>query len=149
MRSCLFAFAIVLSACATPHVLRPGDLAPLTASVPTDQREVMWQRAIGALLDEGYVPQVLNEAACYISAKQRDDLVDDKLAGTIVLVTITPEGTLRVEVGGSGLYSSDDAFLADVQQLQAHLLSAILARSATRTPAMTAPITPTETNGGT
>jgi hypothetical protein len=131
MRSCLFAFAIVLSACATPHVLRPGDLAPLTSKVPADQRTLMWQRAIVALLDEGYVPQVLNEAACYISAKQRDDLADDKLEGTIVLVTITSEGTLRVEVGGHGLYTSDDAFLQDVRGVQDHLMQAIMARTTT------------------
>ncbi|HUJ57516.1 MAG TPA: hypothetical protein VLX92_03460 [Kofleriaceae bacterium] len=119
-----------VSGCATPYLLRPGDVAPLTASVAQDQRAVVWQRAIGALLDMGYIPQVLNEAACYISAKQRDDVTDGQLAGTIAIVNVSPEGQVRVEVGGAGVYHSADELARDVKTVEHNIMQAILARSA-------------------
>jgi hypothetical protein len=127
--------AATLIGCATPHVLRPGDLPPLTGQVAPEQRVAMWQRAIAAVLDLGYVPQVLNEAACYIGAKQRDDLTVGNLAGTSAIVTVSPEGLVRVEVGGSGLYTSDDAIKADIQKVQGQLMQEIM----TRAPAVAAP----------
>jgi hypothetical protein len=125
-----FALLIALvSACATPHVLRPGELQPLTAQVSPDQRAVMWQRAISALLDEGYVPTVMNEAAGYVGAKQRDDVSVGALAGTMAIVTISPEGVVRVEVSGAGLYTSDSALVADVSKVQQQLMQEIMARA--------------------
>src|SRR5579862_5869953 len=119
----------VLSGCAAPYLIRPGDLAPLNAQVTGDQRVAIWERAIAVLLDEGYVPQVLNEAACFISAKQRDDVTTGALAGTIAIVTISPEGVLRVEVGGSGVYNSAAELQRDVETVQKRLVEEILRRT--------------------
>jgi len=121
--------AATLIGCATPHVLHPGDLPPLTAQVAPEQRVAMWQRAISTVLDLGYVPQVLNEAACYIGAKQRDDVTVGTLYGTTAIVTISPEGLVRVEVGGAGIYTSDDALKVDLQKVQSQLIQAIMNRA--------------------
>jgi len=128
MRTQLLAIACLAAfGCATPRLLRPGSLHPGTASVAIDQRVATWHRAIQVLLDEGYVPQVLNEAACYVSAKQRDDISVGTLSGTIAIVIVTPDGVVRVEVGGSGIYHSDDELLRDVSAEQAKLLAEIVA----------------------
>jgi hypothetical protein len=125
--SCLFA------ACATPQALRPGDLPAVLARVTPDQRVATWNRAITVLLVEGYVPQVLNQDAAYISAKRRDDATDsDVLAGTYVIVAISPEGVLRVEVAGGGTYSDSAQLVRDLQAVQTRLTSEI-----TGTPAST------------
>jgi hypothetical protein len=100
----------------------------LTASIPVDQRVAVWHRAIGVLLDEGYVPDVLNEAACYISAKMRADIVAGSLAGTMAIVSIPPDGTLRLQVSGAGLYTSQDELTRDVATVQNRLLAEILNR---------------------
>jgi hypothetical protein len=115
-----------LSACMTPYVLRPGDLAPIVAQVGSEQRVAIWQRAITVLLDEGYVPQVLNEAACYVSGKQRDDVTEGALAGTIAIVTVSPEGRLRVEVGGHGVYRDEADLKRDVAEIQQRLTQEIM-----------------------
>lgn len=122
------AFVLVLSAlaCAAPYVLRPGDLAPIVAQVSSEQRIAVWQRAITVLLDEGYVPQVLNEAACYVAGKQRDDVVEGALAGTIAIVTVSPEGRLRVEVGGHGVYTNEADLKRDVAEIQQRLTQEIM-----------------------
>jgi hypothetical protein len=124
VRARLYTLLAVLafSACATPQLLRPGDLAPVTSRVPADQRTAVWQRAIGVLLDEGYVPQVLNEAACYISAKQRDDVTVGSVAGTMTIVTVSPEGVLRVQVSGAGVYNSATELARDLDAIQHRLL---------------------------
>ena len=123
-----FLLACSLGACvATPMYTRPGDLAPLIAHVDGDQRDLVWQRAIGVLLDEGYVPQLLDEHAGYISAKQRDDVDVDALAGTLAIVTVSPDGVLRVEVSGHGLYDSGDDLLRDIKAEQNKLLQKIMA----------------------
>jgi hypothetical protein len=97
--------------------------------VPPEQRTMVWQHAIAVLLDEGYVPQVLNEAACFVSAKQRDDLVASSTGttGATVVVTVSPEGIVRVQVSGNGIYHSVDELAADITQRQQALLPAILA----------------------
>jgi len=89
----------------------------------------MWHRAIDVLLDEGYVPQVLNEAACFISAKQRDDVDVGALAGTAALVTISPEGRLRLEVGGAGVYNSASELKRDIAALEDKLIQEIAGRA--------------------
>ena len=129
MRSLLLAVVVSFSfaACATPQLLRPGTLRPGVASVPADQRVATWHRAIQVLLDEGYIPQVLNEAAGYVSAKQRDDISVGALSGTIAIVTVNPEGLVRVEVGGAGVYHSADELMRDVSAEQAKLLAEISA----------------------
>jgi hypothetical protein len=128
MRNLLLAVIASLSvvACASPQLLRPGSLRPGVASVPAAQRTATWHRAIEVLLDEGYVPQVLNEAAGYVSAKQRDDIEVGALAGTIAIVTVNPDGMVRVEVGGHGIYHSADELVRDVAAEQAKLLAEIV-----------------------
>jgi hypothetical protein len=117
---------VALAACgASPQMLRPGDLAPLASQVPVEQRVAVWQRAIGVLLDEGYVPQVLNEAACYISAKQRDDVTVGAIAGTMTIVTVSPEGVLRVQVSGAGVYNSQAELARDLDAIQHRLVQEI------------------------
>ncbi len=123
--------------------LRPGDMTPLSAQVSLDQRVATWQRAIDVLLDEGYVPQVLNESACYISAKQRDDVQVGSLSGTMVIVTVSPEGKLRLEVSGSGVYASSGGLIHDIDALQQKLMQEIVARAAAPAPAAPAPAAPT------
>jgi hypothetical protein len=119
----------LLSGCAMYYRIRPGQLQPATATVATEQRSVVWQRAVTVLVDQGFVPQLLNEAACFISARRRDDLNNDMLAGTMVLVAISPEGHLRLEVGGSGVFGSEQQFLHEVSELQSHLLRLVLGQS--------------------
>ena len=102
------AFAAVLSGCSMLYRVRPGQSRPATAVVDPEQRAAIWQRAVTVLLDEGYIPELLNESVCFISARRRADLVDDALAGTLVLIAISPEGNLRVEVGGSGIFHVRD-----------------------------------------
>jgi hypothetical protein len=129
MRSALCAFALLLVGCYTPYVVRPGAIPPATTQVPTAERGLLWQRAVGVLLEEGYVPQVLNEAACYVSGRQREDADYGALSGTMAIVTIAPDGVLRVEVSGGGLYQTADDINGDVSKRQMHLLRRIVGQS--------------------
>jgi hypothetical protein len=125
----VFIFAIVLlgaEGCHAMYGVRPGTLAPATAAVPPAERIALWHRSVSVLLEEGYVPQVLNEAACYVSGKQRDDVAHGALAGTMAIVTIAPEGSLRVEVSGVGLYESPEDLGTDISKRQIHLMRRIL-----------------------
>jgi hypothetical protein len=110
--------------------LRPGAVQPATAHVVGDQRDAVWQRAIEVLLDEGYVPDVLNQPAGYISAKQRDDVQLGKLAGSMAIVMVSVGGVVRVEVSGHGEYTSSDGLMRDVKAEQDKLLKKILAPAA-------------------
>jgi hypothetical protein len=118
--------ASYLAACAMPTALRPGDLSPMVARTAPDQRQQLWNRAVQVLLDDGYVPQVLNQDAAYISAKRRDDSGDtDVLHGTFAIVTISPDGALRVEVGGAGVYHSTEQLARDLQREQTRIIAEI------------------------
>ena len=114
------------SGCTAPYLLRPGDLPPRVIQLDPATRVALWHRAIDVLLDEGYVPQVLNEAACFISAKQRDDVQVGQLAGTTALVTISPEGRLRLEVGGVGIYHSQSELQRDVSATEDRVIREIV-----------------------
>jgi hypothetical protein len=122
----VFSMATLLGGCVQQYTTRPGTFKPATASVAPAERTIAWQHAVIALLDQGYVPQVLNEAAGYISAKRREDLAADALAGTMATVVISPEGAVRVEVSGVGFYTSEQAFLDAVAQRQGQLMQAIM-----------------------
>jgi hypothetical protein len=125
----LFIVSSLLSGgCTHWYRVHPGALEPSTAVVPPDQRSAVWNRAIVVLLDQGYVPQVLSEPACFISAKRREDIADDAFAGTIALFTISPEGRIRLQIAGTGLFHSEDQFLAAVHQRQDFIVSEILRR---------------------
>jgi hypothetical protein len=78
------------------------------------------------LLDEGYVPQVVNAEAGYISAKRREDLTDDSLIGTMATVVVTSNGLVRLEVTGTGFYHSEQEFQNAVSDRQKRLLGRIL-----------------------
>ena len=119
----------MLVGCSAPYAVRPGDLKPLQASIPVDQRHAVWEHAINVLLDEGYMPQVLNESAGFISAKERDD-VDSNLANTIAVVTISAEGIVRVEVAGFGVFHSQSEIISAVGTVQNRLLAEIMTRPA-------------------
>lgn len=118
--------ATILSGCSQLYQVRPGQSRPAVAVVAPGQRVALWQRAVTTLLDEGYIPELFNESACFIRAHRRVDFVDDALAGTVVLIAISPEGNLRVEVGGAGIFSSEREFLRAVSALQGRLLSLIV-----------------------
>jgi len=118
---------LALGGCYGNYLTRPGTLPVASGHVAPDQRVALWQRAIGVLLDQGYVPQVLNEAACFISAKQRDDLSPGTTTGAIAIVTVTPDGVVRVQVSGAGVYQSQSDLDADLTKRQNDLLAAILA----------------------
>lgn len=130
--SSLLLFGALLAGCAQTYSTRPGSLPPSLAAVSAAERTTLWQHAVPALLEQGYVPQVLNEAAGYISAKRREDLNDDALTGTFVTVVVSAEGTVRVQLSGFGYYASELAFLDAVKQRQTQILQAIMAAPRTR-----------------
>jgi hypothetical protein len=116
--------------CVSPYYTRPGTLKPAIATVSREERTLAWQHAVTGLLDHGYVPQVLSESAGYISARRREDIVADALTGTMATVVISPEGAVRVEVTGTGLYHSEQEFLQAVTARQNEIMQAILAAHA-------------------
>jgi hypothetical protein len=126
--SLLLVSSFLLSGCAYYHV-HPGALEPSRAQIAPEERAALWRRAIGVLLDEGYVPQLLNEEASFISARRREDFENDPLARTLALVYISPDGAVRVEVSGVGLFASEKQFLTAVGERQRVILDLILNRS--------------------
>jgi hypothetical protein len=116
--------------CAQTFYTRPGSLTPATATVPPAERTLVWQHAVGALLQQGYVPQVLNEGAGYISARRREDIADDALLGTMATVLVSPEGAVRVELSGAGLFNSERTFLDAVTARQSQIMQAIMSSRA-------------------
>ncbi|MFT3694888.1 MAG: hypothetical protein QM831_17190 [Kofleriaceae bacterium] len=121
------AIALALtSGCYQTRLLRPGDVPPTTARVAPDQRLAVWQTAIGVLLDDGFVPDTLDATAGYISAKARDDVNDDTLQHTRVIVRIQPDGLVRVQVSGVGQFASDEALAATVTDTQKKLFDQIM-----------------------
>jgi hypothetical protein len=124
----LLGLSFLLSGCTYYHV-HPGALEPSRAQVAPEERAALWRRAIEVLLDQGYVPQVLNEAASFISAKRREDFDNDPLAKTLVLVFISPDGAIRVEVSGIGYFASEKQFISAIGERQRMILDLILNRS--------------------
>ncbi|HSY49038.1 MAG TPA: hypothetical protein VLC46_09515 [Thermoanaerobaculia bacterium] len=118
--------APLLTGCVNFYHVHPGTLPVSSASIPPDQKDAVWKRAVVVLLDQGYVPQILNHDAYYISAKRREDIDNDAFAGTIALFSITADGQVRVEVSGGGLFHSEQQFIAAVGQRQDELLRLIL-----------------------
>jgi hypothetical protein len=129
VRSLSLVFPLLFWGCTSIYYVRPGTLEPDRAQVAPEERAAIWKRAVGVLLDQGYVPQVMNESASFISAKRRDDFVNDSLSGTLALVYISPDGGVRVEVAGSGIFHSEQQFLSAVGERQRLLLKLILNRS--------------------
>ena len=118
--------ALVLTAGCNQY-LRPGDLPALQAQVAADKRDLAWQRAIEVLLDAGYVPDVLNEDAAYISAHFRDDAQLDSLTGVHAIVVIAIDGRVRVQVSGSGQYATTTGLADDLRSAEQDLLTRIVA----------------------
>jgi len=114
------------SGCYSMRVSRPGTLPLAVASTPADQRIATWNRAISALIDTGFVPQVFNETSCYVGAKRRDDLGADILSGAMAIVQVTPDGVVRVQVSGVGLYSTQEALNAEITRREADILERIV-----------------------
>src|SRR5450755_2083672 len=109
--SLLLALSSLLSGCANYYHIHPGAIEPSRAQVAPEERAALWRRAIGVVLDQGYVPEVLNEGGAFISAKRREDFENDPLAKTLVLVYISPDGAVTVEVSGVGYFASEKQFL--------------------------------------
>jgi hypothetical protein len=120
---------ILLAGCTTWYLARPGTLGASRVFVSPDDRSRIWQRAVVVLLDQGYVPQVLNEGAGFISARRREDIADDAFARTIALFSVSPEGLVRLEISGAGLFGSEEKFVAAIRDRQETLLDLILGRS--------------------
>lgn len=127
--SLLLVSSLLLSGCASYYHVHPGALEPNRARVAPEERSAVWRNAVGVLLDQGYVPQVLDEAAAFISARRREDFENDPLAKTVVLVYISTDGALRVEVSGVGLFSSEKQFLDAIGERQRLIADLILSRS--------------------
>jgi hypothetical protein len=104
---------------------RPGSLKPATGTISEDRR-LVWQRALTVLLDAGYMPELLNEGACFIKARQRQDLVPDATNRATAVVTIGIDGVLRVEVSGAGYYANAGDLAAELDRRQNALLHGIL-----------------------
>ena len=121
---------LVSSACFNSYLVRPGETPVAFGHTPSEQRLMTWQRAVYALLEQGYVPDLLNESAGYISAKRREDLQADALTGTVAVVVVAPDGTVRVQVSGVGLFTSEDDAKKQIGERQTLLLAAILGPSA-------------------
>jgi hypothetical protein len=130
--SSILVSSLLLSGCTTPayYAVHPGALEPSRAKVAPEERVDVWRRAVGALLDQGYVPQVLNEDAFFISARRREDFENDALAKTLVSVYISPDGVLRVEMSGVGYFTSEQEFITAIRERQRLILDLILNRSA-------------------
>jgi hypothetical protein len=126
MKNTLLLAFLFLSGCADVFTSRPGTTLPAMATIPVADRDVVWERAIPVLLDEGYVPLVVNQQAGYISAKRREDFNDDTLVGTMATVVVTTSGVVRLEVSGVGYFHSAEEFQAAVKTRQQRLLSRIL-----------------------
>jgi hypothetical protein len=126
------AFFSLLCGCTSFYQVRPGTLEPGRAVIAPEERATVWRRAVGVLLDQGYVPQVLNEDAGFINAKRREDIADDAFSGTVALVYISPEGGVRVEVAGGGIFHSESQFISAVGQRQQLLLTLILGHATKR-----------------
>jgi hypothetical protein len=122
----LLSLATLLVGCSQTYYTRPGSLQPATSTAAPAERTLVWQHAVIALLDQGYVPQVLNEGAGYISARRREDIADDALIGTMATVVISPKGAVRVELSGAGLFSSERAFFDAVGARQSQIMQAIM-----------------------
>lgn len=122
----LFVVPLLLCGCTSFYQIHPGTLEPGRAAIAPEQQDTIWRRAVGVLLDQGYVPQVVNEAAGFISARRREDIADDAFAGTIATVYISPEGGVRVEVSGGGNFHSESQFIDAVSQRQQQLLDLIV-----------------------
>lgn len=126
LRSVLLIASLALPACYSTRLLRPGEVEPLTARVAPDARMPTWHAAINVLLDDGYVPQVLDATAGYIAARARDDIQNDSLQNTMAIVTIAPDGTVRVQVSGLGQFRSDQDLVTTVQATQHKLFDDIM-----------------------
>jgi hypothetical protein len=111
--------------CYSLQIARPGTLPTAGLRVPPEQRMAAWNRAITALIDAGFVPQVFNETACYVSARRRDDLDDDVLIGALAIVQVTPEGLVRVQISGRGSFRSPEDLQAEIQRRQSAIVQAI------------------------
>jgi hypothetical protein len=96
--------------------------------VSAPERLLTWQRAVYALLEQGYVPDLINESAGYVSAKRREDLQADALTGSTAIVVIAPDGVVRVEVSGVGIATSQEGATSQIAQRQMELLNAVLGR---------------------
>jgi hypothetical protein len=125
----LLVLSLLLSGCAYYYFVHPGALEPSRAQVAPEDRATVWRRAVGVLLDQGYVPQVMNESAAFISARRREDFQNDPLAKTMVSVYISPDGAVRVEMSGVGLFASEKQFLAAITERQQLILDRITNRS--------------------
>src|ERR1039457_3847703 len=123
--SLLLVLSPLFSGCSYYHV-HPGALEPSRAQVAPEERAALWRRAIRVLLDQGYVPQVLNEEASCISAIRREDFENDPLARTLVLVYISPDGAVRVELSGVGYFASEKQFISAIGERQRAILDLIL-----------------------
>jgi hypothetical protein len=117
---------LLLSGCTSLYYARPGELVPARAVVASDQRLAVWQRAVTVLLDEGYVPDVLDGSAGFIKAKRRDDLEGDTLARTVALVSVTAQGQVRVEISGGGLFHSEQDFRRAIAERQRRIADRIV-----------------------
>jgi hypothetical protein len=125
------------------YYMRPNQLPPAASKVAPEQRVATWNRALGVLLDEGYVPTTLDANACFISARMRDDVQLGALQGTLAMVMIAPDGRLRVAVSGHGEYTSEDGLLTALTAEQDRITKEILAPAPPVVPAAkpaTAPV---------
>lgn len=121
--------AAMLAGCYQNYYLRPNELPPAVAQITPEQRLAAWNRVVAVLLDEGYVPTLMDPTTCFVSAKFRDDIEVGKLTGTLALVAISPEGKLRVSVAGHGTYAvgHEDDFKHDMLGEQDRITKEILA----------------------
>jgi hypothetical protein len=119
---------VVLSGCA--YYVRPGEIQPAAAVVSPEQRVATWNRALTVLLAAGWVPQVLDEKACFIGARRRDDDDFENLAGAYISVQIDPAGQLRLQIAGRGTFRSQEALETTVRSFQDQLLAGIVGAGA-------------------
>jgi len=126
MKKTLLIAFLFFSGCADVFYARPGTTLPAVATIPAVEREAVLDRAVPVLLDEGYVPQLVNQQAGYIIAKHREDWSDDTLVGTMATLVVTSNGVVRLEVSGVGYFHSAGEFQAAVKARQQRLLTRIL-----------------------
>jgi hypothetical protein len=112
--------------CVNWYYAHPGAIGAAMANTAPAARSELWQRAVLVLIDNGYVPQVLNEQAAYIMARRREDIADDAFARTIAIFTISSKGQARLGISGEGRFRSEAEFVAAAQERQEALLKLVL-----------------------
>ena len=115
----LLVFALAGAGCATTSTVPPSAHRAAMASVPPAQRLEVWRRAIAVLLDDGYIPELLDEPAAFIRARRLDNT-------NVATFLVAPDGVARLELSGVVTTSFFDDPIVELGKRQTALLKSIV-----------------------